>query len=81
MTVLERTVDLRCPNVPGRLLAKVRQAQDHSAIVDGNLLELACRDCRSIIAGQEGKKPTLVLHRFNVLGALIESEIIWPEGN
>lgn len=59
-------VDLRCPGQHGRLLAKVNAPR----IVDGNLIEIACRDCaRSYDARQ-------VLHRFNVLGELVETETI-----
>lgn len=76
---LVKSVDLRCPIGPKRLLAVVRQTEDYHGIVEGNLLELACRDCRNFTANAEGRKPQFVLHRFNVLGELVESEIVWPE--
>lgn len=71
------SVELRCPSGPKRLLAVSKLTGDYHGITSENLLELACRDCRAIIAKEKGSKPALVLHRFNVLGILIESEVIW----
>jgi hypothetical protein len=73
----EKTIALRCPVGPQRLLAVVRQTGDPHGITDGNLLEIACRDCRAIVAKEQGKKPVLVVHAFNVLGELVESIITW----
>lgn len=70
-------VDLRCPLGARKLLAKVRKTGESHGIVEGNLLELACRDCRNNLSNDEGKRPNTVLHRFNILGELIESEVIW----
>lgn len=61
-------VDLRCDRNPSRLLAKVKSPQ----IVDGNLIEVACRDCRDAYPGAKR-----VLHRFDVLGELIENEVVY----
>lgn len=57
-------VELRCVANHSRLLAKVRNPH----IVDGNLIEIACRDCAKATGADR------VLHRFNVLGELIETE-------
>ena len=66
-------IPLRCPVGPKRLLAIVKSTGDHHGIVSGNLLELSCRDCRSLY-GNDGRKPKQVLHRFNVIGELVETE-------
>lgn len=70
-------VDLRCPVGAKRLLGKARSTGESVNFVEGYLLELACRDCRNAIAALEGKKPSVVLHRFNVLGELVETEAEW----
>lgn len=54
--------DLRCPVNPSRLFARLRGP----VIVEGNLIEVACRDCR------RGRR-VRVLHRFDVLGNLVET--------
>lgn len=63
-------VELRCDRNPSRLLAKVGKPK----IVDGNLIEIACLDCRKRLK-REGRDVRLVLHRFDVLGELIETEV------
>lgn len=67
-------VDLRCPDGAQKLLARIRQAKGSARVTDENLLELACRDCRQRVAHKTGVKPALVVHRFNILGELVESE-------
>lgn len=69
-------VDLRCPVGAQKLLARIRQTQGQVKVTDDNLLELACRDCRSRVAAETGVRPALVVHRFNILGELVESEVI-----
>lgn len=54
--------ELRCPVNPSRLFARLRGP----VIVEGNLIEVACRDCR------RGRR-VQVLHRFDVLGNLVET--------
>ena len=73
----ETSYELRCPIGPQRLLAVVRKTGDIHQMVDGNLLELACRDCRAVVAKEQGRKPKYVLHRFNVVGELVESIVDW----
>lgn len=70
------TVDLRCPVGAKKLLARIRQTNGPVRVTGDNLLELACRDCRVRVANETGSRPTLVVHRFNVLGELVESEVI-----
>lgn len=71
----EQVIDLRCPFGPKQLLAKVVQHGDyHGMTPDRTLMELSCRDC----AKRERKKDpavSFVVHRFNVLGQLVESVI------
>jgi hypothetical protein len=65
------TVELRCDQNPSKLLAKVKAPR----IVDGNLIEIACTDCAKRRLATNGQR-CQVLHRFNVLGELVESEIV-----
>ena len=64
-------VDFRCPAHPVRLLLRIGKP----VVIDGaNLIEVACRDCRTDYR-KAGVDATLVLHRFNVLGELIETVV------
>jgi len=69
-------VELRCPVGPRRLLAKTVVAGGHPKIVDGNLVELSCDDCKKTMR-REGKPVLRVLHRFNLIGDLVESEAVY----
>jgi hypothetical protein len=68
-------LDLRCPFGPRQLLAKVSRDGDyHGMSPDGLTLDIACRDC----AKQTRKtdpRVRRVVHRFNVLGQLVDSEV------
>lgn len=73
------TIELRCSESPRRLFAKLlREGEGPLTVVPGNLVEFACRDCtkreREIEPGV-----MRVLHRFNILGELVESEVIYDE--
>lgn len=70
-----RTIELRCPEGPRRLLAKTVVAGGHPVIVEGNLIELACDDCKKTLR-QQGQPVLRVLHRFNLAGELVESEAV-----
>lgn len=63
-------VEIRCPVNTSRLFLKLHDAR----IVEGNLIEVACRDCRT---EERLRNPAvrLVLHRFDVLGVLIETDV------
>ena len=67
-------VDLRCPVNRSRLLARVKR-DPAVQIVEGNLVEVACTHCRNEMRRSD---PTVlrVLHRFNVLGDLVETETV-----
>jgi hypothetical protein len=62
--------DIRCPANPKRLFLRIERPQ----IVDGNLIEVACRDCRNV-RRERGEDVRSVVHRYNVLGELIETEV------
>lgn len=64
-------VDLRCS--AGKLLAKVYQSgQQPQFVHPDNLIELACPDCKAQFRKQ-GRSVARVLHRYNILGELIET--------
>lgn len=67
-------IEIRCPVGPRRLLYKMLLTGDPLHVVD-NLIEFACPDCKR---SQRISDPTvsLVLHRFDLSGALIESEVV-----
>ncbi len=68
-----QALDIRCPVGPRRLLMRVLASGETPHVDrDDNLLELACADCRRIMR-KEGTEVNLVLHRFNILGELIET--------
>lgn len=73
---MKAAIELRCDANPRRLFAKIKQETGKPPpVVDGNLLEIACRDCaRSARDGDASVRQ--VLHRFNLLGELVETEIV-----
>lgn len=64
-------VDLRCPVTPRRLFGRLK---GQTTLVDGNLLEFACDDCRKAQRAL-GNDVVLVLHRYNLLGQHVETEV------
>lgn len=75
MSVAERSmerIDLRCPVGPRALLGKVVANGESAVVTSDNLLELACRDCTRA-ARKKNSRIAHVVHRFDVLGALVES--------
>lgn len=65
-------VDLRCPVTPRRLFARLSAGD--AQIVPGNLIEVACDDCRKALRAM-GQHPGLVLHQFNLLGECVSTEV------
>ena len=65
-------VEMRCPSNPRKLLAKIRSEGGHPRVVNGNLMELACRDCASV-ERRSGRPTRLVLHRYAFDGQLVET--------
>jgi hypothetical protein len=68
-------VELRCPTGPRKLFAKLRLAGVQPAVTSDNLVELACQDCRRRMRS-EGRDVQLVLHRYDIVGALIETVVV-----
>jgi hypothetical protein len=64
-------VDLRCPVNPSRLFAKLQMQE--AVIVEGNLIEVACTDCRQL---RNDPDVLRVVHRFNVIGEAVETEVV-----
>ena len=63
--------ELRCPVHPRRLFMRIGGPR----VVAGNLIEVACDDCRKDMR-RNGAQVLRVLHRYNVLGDLVETEVI-----
>jgi hypothetical protein len=73
------TIELRCSENPRRMFAKLlREADQPPIVAPGNLLEFACRDCTKQ-EREEDRDVTRVLHRFNIVGELVESEVVYSE--
>lgn len=68
------TVEMRCPVGPRRLLSKMLLVGDRPHVVSG-LVEIACDDCKK---AQRRLDPRVqrVVHRFDMVGQLVESELI-----
>lgn len=62
------TVELRCDRNPSRMFAKLLVTGE--PVISQNLFEFKCRDCALSRPG------TVVLHRFDISGELVETEII-----
>lgn len=70
----EEWSEVRCPNGPQRLFMKLKLQGKSPVITGGNLMEFACQDCRRIMRGQ-GRVVTMVLHRYDFAGQLVETVI------
>ena len=71
---MPRTVELRCPVGPKRLLSKILISGEEPHYTKDNLIEFACADCRRTLR-KDGEVVSIVLHRYNFLGDLINSEV------
>jgi hypothetical protein len=69
------TVEIRCPVGPRKLLSKLLVSGEQPEIVDGNLIEFSCEDCRRIHR-KRGEFYAHVLHRYNLAGELVETKKI-----
>jgi hypothetical protein len=75
-------IGLHCPVGPRQLLAKLRLDGGRPRYVDGSLIELACSDCRRTRRRQGLPPVAQVLHRFDVLGVLVETVLVpYDEGS
>jgi hypothetical protein len=68
-------VEIRCPVGPQRLFAKLMAEGGKPKIVDGNLIEFSCPDCKRDLR-RDGQVVDRVLHRYNLAGEHIETEVI-----
>lgn len=68
-------VDLRCPITPIKLFAKVKAADEDVLVLPDNVIEVACASCRKTLR-EQGRDVTYVLHRYNLLGECIETEVV-----
>jgi len=57
---------------------KLRISGEKPKYVEGNLLEIACSDCKREFRRQ-GVEVNRVLHYFNFLGELITTEVVRDE--
>jgi len=72
-----KTIEIRCPVGPRRLLSKVISTGGHPLVQD-NLIEFACSDCKRTLR-QAGEMTDVlrVLHRFDLSGSLVESQVVY----
>lgn len=68
-------IEIRCPVGPRRLLFKMRLSGE-PLHVSGNLIELHCPDCTRF-ARKDDPAVVRVLHRFDLAGDLVESEVTY----
>lgn len=64
------TVELRCDVDPRRLFGKLLREETYTIDRSTNLMEFSCDRCRRTTGAVR------VLHRFNILGELVETETI-----
>lgn len=64
------TVELRCDQDPRRMFGKLLRDEAMTIDRNTNLMEFSCDRCRRITGA------VTVLHRFNILGELVESETV-----
>lgn len=69
-------VELRCNVGPRRLFGKVKADGGKPTVVDGNLVEFHCRDCTKALRSTSPTPVERVLHRFDVSGQLVETEVV-----
>jgi len=73
---LPEEVDLRCPESAARLLAKIQlRGEQPSWVQPENLIELSCDHCKHA-RRREGRPVVRVLHRYNILGELVETLVV-----
>lgn len=76
--VVDTVVELRCPEHPMRLFAKLHLDGMTPPVVDGNLLEMACDVCKRRLRDSEIDL-VRVLHRYDLTGELVETELVRAE--
>lgn len=66
--------ELRCPEDPRRLFAKFIQTREKIVVTNDNLIEFACQNCKRNLR-DDGEFVNRVLHRYNLLGDLVETHV------
>lgn len=64
-----KDVLVRCPVNTARVFMRLKVTPE-VRIVEGNLIEVDCRDCRKQMGARR------VLHRYNPVGDLVETEVL-----
>lgn len=72
-------VELRCPVGPRKLFAKLMVRGEQPTVNSDNLLELSCQDCRKRLRQSGDEDVSFVLHRYDIIGQLVETEIVRVE--
>jgi hypothetical protein len=68
-------VELRCPEGMGKLLAKTSHEGPAALALAAGVVEVACSNCARAHRAR-GLFCARVLHRFNLLGELVGTEIV-----
>jgi hypothetical protein len=68
------TIEIRCPEDPRRILTKILIRGERPHITEDNLIEIACDSCK-VRLRRQGKTLDIVLHRYDLLGELIQTVI------
>ena len=72
-------VEVRCPlgnkRLFGKLLVDPALKELSPRIVEGNLVEFACAECRKLLASK-GEDVARVLHQYNIMGELVRSRLV-----
>lgn len=76
--MIDTRVEVRCPVGPRRLFALMLDRGERPLKAEGNLIEFVCRDCAKDLRHAD---PTVarVLHRYNIVGELIETVVTHGE--
>lgn len=69
-----RQIEIRCPVGPKRLFSKLRVSGNPLPVVEGNLIEFACSDCKRTLR-REGFNVDRVLHQYDFIGRLVDTYI------
>ncbi len=73
-------IELRCPNNYSRLFAKVLVPGLALTIVEGNLVEFQCRECKRDLQPNWHSPLQAILHRYDIAGEFVETSILFGDG-
>lgn len=66
---MSQVVEMRCPVESQRMFGKLLVAGAYT--ITDNLMEFSCDRCR------KAQGVVRVLHRFNLAGELVQTEVVW----